>query len=113
MRSSRTSAAASSASKRPKPDVPEPVITWGVLRARAEARLRETAVESPDAEARWMVERVSGYDGVELVVGEHEAATAPAIQHLDDMLQRRADGEPLQYVLGRWDFLGLDLLVDP
>ena len=26
-----------------------------------------------------MVERVSGYDGVELVVGEHEAATAPAI----------------------------------
>ena len=59
-----------------------------------------------------MVERVSGYDGVELVVGEHEAATAPAIQHLDDMLARRAAGEPLQYVLGRWDFLGLDLMVD-
>ena len=36
-----------------------------------------------------MVERVSGYDGVELVVGEHELATAPAIQHLDDMLERR------------------------
>ena len=28
------------------------------------------------------------------------------------MLERRAGGEPLQYVLGRWDFLGLDLLVD-
>ena len=28
------------------------------------------------------------------------------------MLERRVDGEPLQYVLGRWDFLGLDLLVD-
>ncbi len=69
-------------------------------------------MSSPTNEARWMVERVSGYDGVELVMGEQEAATAPAIQHLDDMLERRAAGEPLQYVLGRWDFLGLDLLVD-
>jgi release factor glutamine methyltransferase len=96
----------------PKADAPEPVTTWAALRARAEARLRDTAVLSPDAEARWMVERVSGYDGVELMLGEHEPATAPAIQHLDDMLDRRANGEPLQYVLGRWDFLGVDLLVD-
>src|SRR4051812_25399263 len=59
-----------------------------------------------------MVERVSGYDGAELITNEHELATEPAVQHLDDMLERRAGGEPLQYVLGRWDFLGLDLLVD-
>ncbi len=59
-----------------------------------------------------MVERVSGYDGAELVTNEQEAATAPAAQHLDDMVERRASGEPLQYVLGRWDFLDLDLLVD-
>ena len=60
-----------------------------------------------------MLERVSGYDGAELITNEHEAATEPAVQHLDDMLERRAGGEPLQYVLGRWDFLGVDLLVDP
>ena len=28
------------------------------------------------------------------------------------MVERRLGGEPLQYVLGRWQFLGLDLLVD-
>jgi release factor glutamine methyltransferase len=88
------------------------VTTWGELRARAEARLRDASVLRPDSEARWMVERVSGYDGAELVTNEQEPATAPAMQHLDDMLERRAGGEPLQYVLGRWDFLGLDLLVD-
>jgi len=88
------------------------VTTWADLRARAEARLAATSSLAPAAEARWMVERVSGYDGVELVMGEHEPATAPAVQHLDDMLERRANGEPLQYVLGRWDFLGIDLLVD-
>ncbi len=92
--------------------MPETATTWADLRVRAEARLLETAVASPANEARWMVERVSGYDGVELAMGEHEAATAPAIQHLDDMLRRRAAGEPLQYVLGRWGFRGLDLLVD-
>jgi release factor glutamine methyltransferase len=88
------------------------VTTWADLRVRAEARLRETGVLRPDTEARWMVERVSGYDGPELLTNEDERATAPAMQHLDDMLERRAGGEPLQYVLGRWDFLGLDLLVD-
>ena len=30
---------------------------------------------APETEARWMVERVSGYDGAELVIDEHEAAT--------------------------------------
>ena len=59
-----------------------------------------------------MVERVSGYDGVELVMGEHERATGPAVLQLEQMLDRRAAGEPLQYVLGRWQFLELELMVD-
>jgi release factor glutamine methyltransferase len=86
--------------------------TWAELRVHAEMRLRDARAPRPDVEARWMVERVSGYDGAELVTNEQETATAPAAQHLDDMLERRAAGEPLQYVLGRWDFLDLDLLVD-
>lgn len=86
--------------------------TWANLRVQAEVRLRDTVAQRPDTEARWMVERVSGYEGSELVTNEQERATAQAMQHLEDMLERRAGGEPLQYVLGRWDFLGLDLLVD-
>jgi release factor glutamine methyltransferase len=88
------------------------VTTWGDLRVQAEAQLLATSVARPDVEARWMVERVSGYEGAELIVNEAERATAPAVQHLDDMLERRAGGEPLQYVLGRWSFLDLDLFVD-
>jgi release factor glutamine methyltransferase len=59
------------------------------------------------------VEEASGYEGVELVSAEDDAATAHAARHLESMIGRRATGEPLQYVLGRWQFLGLDLLVDP
>jgi len=89
------------------------VTTWADARRATEARLRDAGVAAPDSEARWMVERVSGYDGVELVLGDHEDATGPALDHLDDMVVRRVDGEPLQYVLGQWQFLGLDLFVDP
>jgi release factor glutamine methyltransferase len=88
------------------------VTTWRELRVETERQLRELGVDAPDSEARWMVERVSGYDGVELVMGEDETATAPARAHIADMLERRGRGEPLQYVLGQWQFLGLDLFVD-
>ena len=70
-------------------------------------------VAAPDTEARWMVERVSGYDGAELVMGEHEPATAPAAAHLDDMLDRRVGrASRCSTCSGAWHFLGLDLLVD-
>ncbi len=59
-----------------------------------------------------MVERVSGYESAELIVAEMEPATESANAHLLTMLERRAAGEPLQYVLGVWSFRGHDLLVD-
>jgi release factor glutamine methyltransferase len=59
-------------------------------------------------EARWLVEEASG-----LNFGEWEApATARGASRLSSMLERRLAGEPLQYVLGRWGFRDLDLLVD-
>src|SRR5690606_38267662 len=39
-------------------------------------------------------------------------ATVRGAIHLDAMLARRERGEPLQYVMGRWGFRSLDLLVD-
>lgn len=88
------------------------VVTWRDLRARAETALRAAAVPEPATEARWMVERVSGYDPAELVAAEPEPATARAAAHLDDLVARRAAGEPLQYTIGRWSFRGVELFVD-
>lgn len=50
----------------------------------------------------------------DLPFGEWDAhATARGGARLTAMLERRLAGEPLQYVLGRWSFRGLDVLVDP
>jgi len=87
--------------------------TWGALHAAAEARLNEVGVDDPATEARWMIEEVSGMDPSEQILEAGRHATRRATVELDGLLDRRAAGEPLQYVLGSWGFCGLDLLVDP
>ena len=79
---------------------------------RAERELRDAGVPAPRSDARWLVERVSGYDGAELLLGGAEPATDVAVLRCDEMVRRRIAGEPIQYVLGRWQFLELDLMVD-
>lgn len=69
----------------------------------------ETAARLPAVEARWLVEEVSGVDRSRW----SEPATADGRARLVGLVERRRRGEPLQYVLGRWSFRGLDLLVDP
>lgn len=63
----------------------------------------------PAVEARWLVEEVSGLDRSQW----SEPAGPGGVARLAAMVERRLAGEPLQYVLGRWSFRGLDLRVDP
>ena len=82
------------------------MVTWRSLWAEAEAALGSRI------DARRIVERASGYDGAELLLHLDDAAPGRAVPFLDAMVARRATGEPLQYVVGRWGFRSLDLLVD-
>ncbi len=59
-----------------------------------------------------MLERATGWEGAELWLHIDEAATVRGASFVERMVGRRAGGEPLQYVLGRWRFRRLDLLVD-
>jgi release factor glutamine methyltransferase len=81
-------------------------MTWRHLYALATERL------SSDIEARRIVERASGRDGPDWLLTLDEAVPKRALSSFDDMVERRAAGEPLQYVLRRWGFRTLDLLVD-
>ena len=80
-------------------------LTWRHLYQLACQRL-------PSHEARRIVERASGHDGAEWLTALDDAVPARAVAFFDDMVERRAAGEPLQYVLRRWGFRTLDLLVD-
>ncbi|MCU1456927.1 MAG: protein-(glutamine-N5) methyltransferase, release factor-specific [Actinomycetia bacterium] len=95
------------------PDVAGRPATWRELTDRAADTLRAAGIDTADMEARWLMEEVSGLDRAELTVEADELAPDRTVPILDALVERRAAGEPLQYVLGHWDFHGLDLAVDP
>ena len=86
--------------------MPDP-LTWRLLLAETAATLGDRI------HARWMCEVASGCVDSEEFAAEIDApVTERMIAHLDAMIARRQAGEPLQYVLGRWHFRHLDLMVD-
>ena len=87
-------------------------VAWRTLMAEAADALVEVGIASADVEARRIVEEASGREGTELHAHLDEPATVGGVAALDRMVERRRAGEPLQYVLGRWGFRTLDLMVD-
>lgn len=88
-------------------------VTWGDVAMDAARRLGDAGVADAEVQARRLVEQASGFEGGEYYVGLTQGAAPRQLAHLDSMLARRLAGEPLQYVLGRWAFRGLDLMVGP
>jgi release factor glutamine methyltransferase len=87
-------------------------MTWRELRVFATRELAGAGIGPAETEARFIVERASGYDAGEWLEIADAAPSARAEQELREMVRRRVAGEPLQYVLGGWEFRGLDLFVD-
>jgi len=109
--------------ERPPPDDIEPVpmpdiglddgtAPWRALLAEAARTLAATGSEHAEIEARRIVEEATGHDGAALLAHLDDPATVGGVAALDRMVERRLAGEPLQYVLGRWSFRTLDLMVD-
>ena len=90
-----------------------PGVVWGDVAKEAAQRLGDAGIADAKGQARRLVEQASGYEGGEYFVGLTKAPAQRQMAYLDSMLARRLAGEPLQYVLGRWGFRGLDLMVGP
>ncbi len=88
-------------------------VGWREWRAQGCQRLRDALVDDPDQEIRWIIEQATGRTAAAQAGALDEPATEREVRHFTDMVDRRVAGEPLQYVLGRWGFRTLDLLVDP
>ena len=80
---------------------------------RAKARLAASGCPDPDIDARWIVEDALDMTRQALVFESDRAIAREQLILLDSMLDRRVAGEPVQYVLGRADFMGLKFRVDP
>ena len=75
--------------------------------------LKEGGVENAMNEARFLLQDALGYDSVQLVTGYRDYACTSCVETAFDWAKRRAAGEPMQYILGHTDFMGLDIRVAP
>lgn len=78
----------------------------GVLRKELTAYLESRHIPDAAFDVRCMLEQVTGQKL------EQTASLTPAQEDsVRGMAQRRASGEPLQYILGEWEFFGMRLFV--
>ena len=75
--------------------------------------LKEGGVENAMNEARFLLQDALGYDSVQLVTGYRDYACTSCVETAFDWAKRRAAGEPMQYILGHTDFMGLEIRVAP
>ena len=90
----------------------EGTVSWGALLEETKLLLARGGVDDAEISARRIVEQASGHEGSDLHLGLSDLATVRGVASLDRMVTERIEGRPLQYVVGRWGFRYLDLLVD-
>ena len=81
--------------------------------AHAAALLAASGCPDPQIDARWMAEDTLGMTRTDLKFESDRAIPPAALNRLEGMLSRRCAGEPVQYILGSADFMGLKFQVGP
>lgn len=74
-------------------------------------RLEEGGVEDAGYEAMLLVELVYGMDRTAQLIHSQDPAPEEKNAQLEELLSRRLEGEPIQYLLGQWEFMGLPFLL--
>lgn len=74
--------------------------------------LTKAGFEAPAFEALCLIEKVFGFNRLLLITkGEGTIASEEKLTTLAELTEKRLNHEPLQYLLGKWSFMGIDLLV--
>ncbi|MBQ5825634.1 MAG: peptide chain release factor N(5)-glutamine methyltransferase [Clostridia bacterium] len=81
------------------------------LRLKISSALAECSFEEASFEADCMIADIIGVENSVLrVIGDNEV-DALTVQKAESFVERRLSGEPLQYILGMWEFYGLKFFV--
>jgi len=78
----------------------------------AAARLEASGCPDPAVDSIWIAEDILGMRRARLRFETDSTPDDEKLAALNACLERRIAGEPLQYILGRADFMGLQLYVD-
>lgn len=73
--------------------------------------LIRSGVDNPDGDTAEIIRAVTGLSRIDLLTRSDEELDDSITQKAIDLARRRAGGEPIQYVIGSWSFMGRDYLV--
>lgn len=83
--------------------------TYNNLYLDTRARLKRAGIEAAQLEARELVCYAADKSREQLYRDMHLYASAELEKRVDDLVQRRLDGEPVAYIIGEWEFYGMPL----
>ena len=84
----------------------------GEALAQAAIQLRNQGVESPRLDAELLLAHVLGVNRASILAWPDQSLKPKELTRYRDLVSRRADREPLAYIVGHREFSGLDLVVD-
>lgn len=85
--------------------------TLGGLIRECVKLLTDGGNDNPRFEAEQLVMAACGADRKDLLTDPERAVNAAQLAELEGFVSRRLSGEPLQYILGEWEFYGLPFCV--
>jgi release factor glutamine methyltransferase len=89
------------------------VITIAQYRAMLATELRAAGIDTPDLDARLLMEHALGLDHAALTAASDRAVGPGHHQSVQVLASRRLAREPMAQILGRKEFWSLDFLVTP
>jgi release factor glutamine methyltransferase len=84
-----------------------------LLLARAAERLRQAGCETPDLDARLLLQAATGLTREDVILEPGRSLPAGELQHFETLIERRARREPVSRILGEREFYGRTYRVTP
>lgn len=73
--------------------------------------LTKAGNDSPAFDSLCLIEKVLGYNRTSMIVHNGDIVSEEKINELESLTKRRISYEPLQYIIGKWSFMGIDFFV--
>lgn len=89
------------------------MLTVREIQSRTAGFFHTKGVPNPKLDADLLIAHVLGLRRLDLYLDIDRPLTEPQLDQLRPLVKRRADREPLQYILGTVEFCSLQLKVDP
>lgn len=87
------------------------MMTWRQLLQFGEEKLSSAGICDSSFDAFQLVLEASGYTKDMFFLNDDKVANAEKVSLYNSFLQRRIENEPLQYILGKWDFFDSEFFV--